>query len=91
MSSYRIDTPMQFGSGVINTPGLTLSSVVQTDASSNLTTGNVSLASQVTGTLPATNGGSGQTTYAVGDILYASTTSALSNGINYNVVFDGLF
>lgn len=30
------------------------------------------------GTLAAANGGTGQTTYAVGDILYASTTSALS-------------
>lgn len=38
------------------------------------TTGAVTLA----GTLSATNGGTGQTTYAVGDLLYASTTSALS-------------
>mgnify|MGYP003345883095 CR=1 FL=1 len=30
------------------------------------------------GTLGAPNGGTGQTTYAVGDLLYASTTSALS-------------
>lgn len=29
-------------------------------------------------TVPATSGGTGQTSYAVGDILYASTTSALS-------------
>lgn len=32
----------------------------------------------VAGTLDADNGGTGQTTYAVGDILYASTSSALS-------------
>lgn len=32
----------------------------------------------VTGTLPATNGGTGNASYAVGDILFASTTSALS-------------
>lgn len=38
----------------------------------------VSLTSGVTGTLPVANGGTGQTTYAVGDLLYASTTSVLS-------------
>jgi hypothetical protein len=31
-----------------------------------------------TGTLPATAGGTGQASYAVGDLLYASTTTALS-------------
>lgn len=39
---------------------------------------NISLTSGVTGILPAANGGTGQSTYAVGDLLYASTTSALS-------------
>ena len=38
------------------------------------TSGTITMA----GTLDADNGGTGQTTYAVGDILYASTTSALS-------------
>jgi hypothetical protein len=36
------------------------------------------LSTGVTGTLAASNGGTGQSSYAVGDILYASTTSALS-------------
>ena len=36
------------------------------------------LAANVTGTLPATNGGTGNASYAVGDLLYASTTTALS-------------
>lgn len=36
------------------------------------------LSTGVTGTLAATNGGTGQSSYAVGDILYASTTTALS-------------
>lgn len=36
------------------------------------------LTTGVTGTLAATNGGTGQASYAVGDILYASTTTALS-------------
>lgn len=38
------------------------------------TSGTITLA----GTLDADNGGTGQSSYAVGDILYASTTSALS-------------
>lgn len=42
------------------------------------TWGQVSLTAGVTGTLPATNGGTGQATYTVGDILYASSTTALS-------------
>jgi hypothetical protein len=32
----------------------------------------------LTGTLPATNGGTDQSSYAIGDLLYASTTTALS-------------
>lgn len=35
-------------------------------------------ASNVTGVVAAANGGTGQSSYAVGDILYASTTTALS-------------
>jgi hypothetical protein len=41
---------------------------------STATTGAVTLA----GTLTAVNGGTGQSSYAVGDLLYASTTTALS-------------
>jgi hypothetical protein len=36
------------------------------------------LTTGVTGTLPATNGGTAQSTYATGDILYASATNTLS-------------
>jgi hypothetical protein len=50
----------------------------KTISGSNNTITNVSLSTGVTGTLPATSGGTGQTSYAVGDLLYASTTSALS-------------
>jgi hypothetical protein len=39
------------------------------------TTGN---AANVTGVVAAANGGTGQSSYAVGDLLYASTTTALS-------------
>lgn len=40
--------------------------------------GKVGLTTHVSGTLPATSGGTGQILYAVGDLLYASTTTALS-------------
>jgi len=56
-------------SGTVNFSGLTASKAVFTDASKNLTS---------TGTLAADQGGTGQSSYAVGDVLYASTTSALS-------------
>ena len=40
--------------------------------------GKVNLTVHVTGTLPATNGGTGQSTYATGDLLYASAANTLS-------------
>ncbi len=40
--------------------------------------GKIGLTTHVSGTLPATNGGTGQASYAVGDLLFASTTTALS-------------
>ena len=40
--------------------------------------GKIGLTTHVSGTLAAGNGGTGFATYVVGDILYASTTSALS-------------
>lgn len=40
--------------------------------------GKVGLTTHISGTLAAGNGGTGQSSYTVGDILYASTTSALS-------------
>jgi len=43
------------------------------------------LTTGVTGTLPAANGGTGQSTYAVGDLVYATGTTALSKlGIGTN-------
>lgn len=40
--------------------------------------GKIGLTTHVSGTLPVANGGTGQASYAVGDIVYASTTTALS-------------
>lgn len=40
--------------------------------------GQVVLTTDVTGTLPATNGGTGFASYAIGDLLTAGTTTALS-------------
>jgi hypothetical protein len=40
--------------------------------------GKIGLTTHVTGTLVATNGGTGFASYDVGDLLYASTTTALS-------------
>ena len=40
--------------------------------------GKIGLTTHVSGTLPVANGGTGQSSYAVGDIVYASTTTALS-------------
>ena len=41
-------------------------------------TGTTNASLITTGTLPVANGGTGQTGYAVGDLLYASTTTVLS-------------
>lgn len=54
------------------TLGTDLSGSVSIDGSSNVTL------NATYSTVPANKGGTGQTTYAVGDILYASTTTALS-------------
>ena len=55
--------------GTVNVNGLTASKGVFTDASSNLTS---------TGTLDTTQGGTGLTTFSVGDIPYYATGTALS-------------
>ena len=59
--------------------GLTASRFVVTDASKNLASQQfVSLSSEVSGTLPAANGGTAQSTWTTGDLLYASGTNTLA-------------
>lgn len=57
------------GTGTVN--GITLTGTVTTSGSLTLggTLTNVSLSTQVTGTLPVANGGTGQTTYTNGQLL----------------------
>ena len=49
--------------------------------------GNINLATQVTGTLGTTNGGTGLTSFTANGVVYASSTSALTTGSA--LVFDG--
>jgi hypothetical protein len=65
------------GQGAISygTSGYVLTSA---GASASPTWSQVSLTTGVTGTLPVGNGGTGLTTYAIGDLLYASGTTTLS-------------
>jgi len=55
----------------------TTSTVLHGNAAGLLGWSAVNLATDVTGTLPATNGGTGNTSYTVGDILYASASGTL--------------
>jgi hypothetical protein len=67
-------------SGTVTFSGLG-TGVVQANSSGVLSSSALNLAggsSLVTGTLPATNGGTGIATYTTGDILYASATNVLS-------------
>jgi hypothetical protein len=55
-----------------------LTGVIHGNGSGAYTASNVDLTSEVTGTLPALNGGTGNAVYAIGDILYASGTTTLT-------------
>lgn len=63
------------GAGTVN--GLTLTGTVTSSGSLTLggTLSNVSLATQVTGTLPFANGGTGQTSYTDGQLLIGNTAT----------------
>jgi hypothetical protein len=69
----------------------TATTIVARDASGNFNAGTITAnltgnvtgnltgnAANVTGTIAAANGGTGQTSYTIGDLLYASTSTAVS-------------
>lgn len=64
-------------SGTVTFSGIT-NGVLRTNASGLVSAGDVDLASEVTGTLPTTNGGTGINSYSTGEIIYASATDTLS-------------
>jgi len=103
-TAYRGDygnlayTHSQITSG--NPHGLTLNNLVGTQTNNRVLRSNgttttlsqVSLTTDVVNTLPASLGGSGQSNYTVGDILFASTSTALSKLVNVvtgNVLLSG--
>jgi hypothetical protein len=79
------------GTGTVN--GITLTGTVTTSGSLTLggTLSNVSLTTQVTGTLPVANGGTGQTSYTNGQLLIGNTTgntltkATLTAGTNVSI------
>jgi hypothetical protein len=56
----------------------TSTTVLHGNASGAPTFGAVSLTADVSGTLPAVNGGTGQSSFTVGDIFYANTTTTIA-------------
>jgi len=65
-------------SGTITFSGLG-AGVIRSSVGGVLSNGAVNLASEVSGTLPTTNGGTGLTSYSPGDMLYANDAGALVN------------
>jgi hypothetical protein len=83
-SNVTVGSGLTFATGTLTATGSggTVTSVDVSGGTTGLTTsgGPVTGSGTITlaGTLAATNGGTGQTSYAVGDLLYASTTTGLS-------------
>ena len=74
---FRVGPDGQWGIGGA-TYGTSGYAFVSGGASAAPSWSQISLTSGVTGTLPATNGGTGQSSYTTGDLLYASSSTALS-------------
>jgi hypothetical protein len=87
-SGALTDSVLLVGGGAGNPPtplaaGLgTSTTILHGNASGEPTWAAVNIVNDTTGTLTAARGGTGQATYVVGDILYASTTTALSRLAN---------
>ena len=74
-----VTTSTGSGNNVLSTSPTLVTPILGTPTSVTLTNGTgLPLTTGVTGTLAATNGGTGLTTYATGDIIYASATNTLS-------------
>ena len=74
-----VTTSTGSGSVVLSTsPTLTTPNLGTPSAITLTSATGLPLSTGVTGTLAATNGGTGQSSYTIGDILYASSTTALS-------------
>lgn len=58
-------------------PALTASLPVRTDAAKRFTSGPIDLATEVTGVLPETEGGTGESSYTKGDLLVATGATTL--------------
>lgn len=63
---------------IVEQSALTANAPMRTNGSGLPTTGNLNLATEVTGILDEANGGTGQSTYTTGDTLYASAANTLS-------------
>lgn len=75
--------------GTVNVAALSASRFVKTDASSNLTTASsVSLTSEVSGTLPLANGGTGTTAaFTAGSVVFAGASGVYAQN-NANLFWD---
>jgi hypothetical protein len=79
------------GTAVSRLPAAATGNVLLAGGASTVSAwGKVGLTTHVSGTLPATNGGTGKASYAVGDILCADSTTTLTP-INCSVAVGKLF
>ena len=74
-----VTTSTGSGNNVLSTSPTLVTPILGTPTSATLTNATgLPLSTGVTGTLPAANGGTAQSTYATGDIIYASASNTLS-------------